>query len=62
MLVLSRRGRQEIHIGENIVVTVLGHTKHGHCRIGIKAPPNVRIVRPDAVDKEPKDDDATEVE
>jgi carbon storage regulator len=44
MLVLSRKRGEMIHIGDKITITVV--RAHGnHIRIGIDAPPEVRIVR-----------------
>lgn len=44
MLILSRRESECIHLGENIVLTIvsLGNDK---VRIGVQAPPGVRILR-----------------
>ena len=44
MLVLSRKLREEIQIGENIVITIL-QVKGRSVRVGISAPEHVRIVR-----------------
>lgn len=44
MLVLTRKVGQEIHIGENIVIKVLGN-QHGRVRLGIAAPGEVSIRR-----------------
>jgi carbon storage regulator len=44
MLVLSRKPGEKLQIGDNITVTVL--EVHGRVmRLGIEAPPNVRILR-----------------
>jgi carbon storage regulator len=44
MLVLSRKKGQRIHLGESIVLTVLGY--HGsQVRLGIEAPEDVVILR-----------------
>ena len=45
MLVLARKKGQDILIGDNIVVTVLGRDKFGGYLIGIDAPQSVDIVR-----------------
>lgn len=44
MLILSRRESECIHLGEDIVLTIvaLGNDK---VRIGVQAPPGVRILR-----------------
>ncbi len=44
MLVLSRRQGEQVLVGENIVITICT-THRGHVRLGITAPPDVRIVR-----------------
>jgi carbon storage regulator CsrA len=44
MLVLSRKTRQEIIIGSDIVVTVVS-VKGNRVKIGIEAPKNVKVVR-----------------
>jgi carbon storage regulator len=47
MLVLSRKVGQSIVIGDSITVTVLETTKKT-IRLGIQAPPHVRIFRQEA--------------
>ena len=55
MLVMSRKQGDEILIGENIKITIVEVRKYkSDVRIGIDAPVDVPIVRPDAKDKEPK--------
>lgn len=49
MLVLSRKLNQEIRIGENIVVRVLG-IKGNQMRLGIVAPPEVLVLREELVE------------
>ncbi|HET6882091.1 MAG TPA: carbon storage regulator, partial [Pirellulales bacterium] len=44
MLVLSRKTKQQILIGENIVVTIV-QVKGQTVRVGIEAPRDVRVVR-----------------
>ena len=44
MLVLSRKAKQEIVIGSDIVVTVIS-VKGNRVKIGIEAPNDVRVVR-----------------
>jgi carbon storage regulator len=44
MLVLSRKPNEKIHVGENIVVTVV-KIEGGHVRIGIDAPTDIGIFR-----------------
>jgi carbon storage regulator CsrA len=52
MLVLTRKQRQQITIGDNITITVL-RVKGQAVRIGIEAPDGVRILRSElnAIDK-----------
>lgn len=44
MLILSRRAAECIHLGDNIVLSIIsiGNDK---VRIGVKAPPGVKILR-----------------
>jgi carbon storage regulator len=44
MLVLSRKTEERIVIADSIVLTVLD-VKSGRVRLGIEAPPTVRILR-----------------
>jgi carbon storage regulator len=44
MLVLSRKKGQRLHLGEGIVLTVLG-LRGGQVRLGIEAPDDVAILR-----------------
>lgn len=44
MLVLTRKQGEKIKIGDNITVTVLG-VRGGVLKLGIDAPPHVRILR-----------------
>ena len=53
MLVISRKPTQEIHIGDDIVIRVLRIERERVC-IGIKAPQEIEIVRPDAKDQTPR--------
>jgi len=58
MLVLTRRLREEIHLilnGEVLARIVLVSThSDGKARIGIDAPPDVKIIRKEIKDKPPK--------
>ena len=45
MLILTRKRGQDILVGDDIVVTVLGCDKWGSYLIGIDAPKEVSIVR-----------------
>ncbi|MCC6417670.1 MAG: carbon storage regulator [Gemmataceae bacterium] len=44
MLVLSRKIRERLVIGDSIVITVID-TKRGRVRLGIEAPPDVSVLR-----------------
>lgn len=48
MLVLSRRSDQAIHIGDDIVVTVLS-VRGDQVRLGIQAPDSVTVLRDELV-------------
>jgi carbon storage regulator len=50
MLVLSRKKDEQIHIGDNIVVTVV-RSGRNVVSIGIDAPRDVQISRPEAVER-----------
>lgn len=56
MLVLTRKAGEEIDVGDDVRILFLG-VEHGVVKVGIIAPPEVPIVRPDAKRKEPKRDD-----
>jgi carbon storage regulator len=45
MLVLKRMVGESILIGDDIVVTVVRHTKSEQIRLGVTAPRNVRVDR-----------------
>ena len=45
MLILARKKGQDILVGEDIVVTIMGRDKFGGYLIGIDAPQDVSIVR-----------------
>lgn len=44
MLVITRKAGEAVHIGDNIVVRILG-TQNGQTRIGIDAPKEIDIQR-----------------
>ena len=57
MLVLSRKCNEALHLGDNIVVTVLAI--HGaRVRLGVAAPQDVRILRGELLEREEGDSDA----
>jgi carbon storage regulator CsrA len=51
MLTLTRKLKEQILIGDTITVTVL-RIHANDVRLGIEAPPDVHILRPEAKDKE----------
>lgn len=51
MLVLSRKIGARLHIGDGITITVL-RIQGKSVRIGISAPPEVQVRRPEAKKKE----------
>jgi len=53
MLVLKRNCQQSIKVGDDIIITVLD-VGNGWAKLGIKAPREIPVVRPDALRKEPK--------
>lgn len=44
MLVITRKAGEAVHIGDNIIVRILG-TQNGQTRIGIDAPKEIEIQR-----------------
>lgn len=53
MLILTRRVGEKLHIGDDITVTVV-EVNGNQVRIGIAAPKDVRIMRPEAKVQLPK--------
>jgi carbon storage regulator len=51
MLILQRQPGESFWIGKDIQIVILGHF-NGVTRIGIKAPPEIKIVRDEINDKE----------
>ena len=49
MLVLTRNTNESIHIGDNIIITVIG-VRGDRVRIGIEAPKNVAVHRREIYD------------
>ena len=56
MLVLTRKLNQTIQIGDDITIMVVSIFPD-KVRLGITAPPEIPIVRDDAIVREPKDAD-----
>lgn len=54
MLVLSRKKGEKLFIGENICITVV-EVGSGKVRLGIEAPKDVPVTRPDAKKSAPED-------
>lgn len=52
MLVLSRKPGERIHIGDDIVVTIV-RIGPNNVRVGIEAPKTLNIVREELCDREP---------
>lgn len=50
MLALTRKSKEAIRIGGDITVTVV-EIRGGHVRLGIEAPPGVRIYRLEVYEK-----------
>lgn len=50
MLVLSRKQNERIRVGDSVVVTVV-RVSGDKVRIGIEAPPSVRVVRDELKDE-----------
>ncbi|HTR99812.1 MAG TPA: carbon storage regulator CsrA [Bacteroidota bacterium] len=44
MLILARKAEEEIRIGDNVVIKVLG-IHNGQVKLGIEAPRDMRVVR-----------------
>lgn len=51
MLVLTRRAEERIHIGDNIVVTIVS-VDRGKVRVGIEAPSTIPIMREELLDED----------
>ncbi len=50
MLVLSRKKGEALKIGNDIIITIL-ETGDGRVKVGIDAPPEVRVLRAELKDK-----------
>jgi carbon storage regulator len=58
MLVLSRRVREEIHLlidGEVVAKIILVSSQENKARIGVDAPPEVKIIRQELTDTPKKE-------
>ena len=55
MLVLTRKQKQQIQIGEDITLTII-RVKGSTVRLGIEAPEGVRILRSELSFEQPNDD------
>ena len=53
MLVLTRRTGEAVHIGEDIVVRVLG-VNGGQVRLGFDVPKSINVVRDELLKKTPE--------
>jgi carbon storage regulator len=53
MLVIARKVGQRFRIGDSIVVTLLG-IQGGSVRLGIEAPPDVRVLREELLSRAPR--------
>ena len=53
MLVLSRKPQEIVRIGDSVVVQVLG-TEGNSVRLGITAPPDVKVLRKELLDRQKK--------
>jgi carbon storage regulator len=56
MLVLSRKTSQQVMIGSDVSITIV-RIDHSQVRIGITAPPGVKILRQELVAKRQTDGD-----
>jgi len=61
MLVLTRKVNEQIVIGDNIKITLL-RVRGNSIRLGIDAPPEVRIIRSELESRDPKSDTEVDVE
>ncbi len=56
MLVLTRKAGESFRIGDSIVVSIERVKTNGGVRVGIVAPPDVRIVRSELAQRSATDD------
>jgi len=58
MLILTRRVGETLMIGDNVKITILG-TRGNQSRIGIDAPPDVKVWREEIFEKIQNEKDTT---
>jgi carbon storage regulator CsrA len=61
MLVLTRKTKQQIHIGSNITITIL-HVKGQAVRVGIDAPRDVSVLRSEVAERSAEQPDRSVAE
>jgi carbon storage regulator CsrA len=61
MLVVTRKAGQEIAIGGDIKIQIVSVNQHGQVRVGVIAPDDVKIRRPEARAPMPPDDQVEEL-
>ncbi len=61
MLVLTRKTKQQIHIGSNITITIL-HVKGQAVRVGIEAPRDVSVLRSEVAERSAEQHDRSVAE
>jgi carbon storage regulator len=54
MLVLTRKPGEQVVINGNIIITIV-EARSGRVHLGIEAPTDVSIIRPDAINKRVKE-------
>lgn len=59
MLILARKIGESIQIADNIIVQIL-NVDRNVVKVGIKAPPEVPVIRPDSIVKHPKREDCVQ--
>ena len=58
MLVLSRKHNETLHIGDDIVITIV-RVRGDSVRIGIQAPKEIHVMRSELLETPPKQTDTT---
>lgn len=59
MLVLSRKHNEKLHIGNDIVITIV-RVRGDSVRIGIQAPKEIHVMRSELIGTPPKQSDASQ--